>query len=252
MRVSMLVKQLLDHMDKCIPNPQRSMVNETYVINTLGPRQHGRHFADDTFKRIFLNENVIISIKISLKSVPRGPVSNIPASVQIMAWRRPGDKPLSEPMMVSLPTDICVTRPQWVNWVGMAMFPARGMLHFPAEEASYSEDLICKFILRIHLCFTSKYYCPLMWYGYEPTYMTRTQSRPPVNFSYGGKVFSVAMALYRTLNNKRIFHADVFQCPFKVPSLMTSTEAGKPTHVSVNWVNSSWPSDAILWRQHIV
>ena len=31
-----------------------------------------------------------------------------------MAWRHPGDKPLSEPMMVSLPTHICVTRPQWV------------------------------------------------------------------------------------------------------------------------------------------
>ena len=34
-----------------------------------------------------------------------------------MAWRRPGDKPLSEPMMVRLPTHICVTRPQWVNAV---------------------------------------------------------------------------------------------------------------------------------------
>ena len=32
-----------------------------------------------------------------------------------MAWRRPGDKPLSEPMMVSLLTHICVTRPQWVK-----------------------------------------------------------------------------------------------------------------------------------------
>ena len=32
-----------------------------------------------------------------------------------MAWRRPGDKPLSEPMMSTLPTRICVTRPQWVN-----------------------------------------------------------------------------------------------------------------------------------------
>ena len=40
---------------------------------------------------------------------------NIPALVQIMAWRRPGDKPLSEPMMVSLLTHICVTRPQWVK-----------------------------------------------------------------------------------------------------------------------------------------
>ena len=44
-----------------------------------------------------------------------GPISNRPALVQIMAWRRPGDKPLSEPMMASLLTHICVTRSQWVN-----------------------------------------------------------------------------------------------------------------------------------------
>ena len=50
-----------------------------------------------------------------LKFVPKGPINNIPALVQIMAWRRPGDKPLSEPMMVSLLTHICVTRLQWVN-----------------------------------------------------------------------------------------------------------------------------------------
>ena len=87
----------------------------TLFINTLRPRQHGRHFADDTFKRIFLNENVIISIKISLMFVPKDPINNIPALVQIMAWRRPGDKPLSEAMMVSLLTHICVTRPQWEN-----------------------------------------------------------------------------------------------------------------------------------------
>ena len=62
---------------------------------TLKPRQNGRHFADDTFKRIFLNENVRISINISLKFVPMGPINNIPALVQIMAWRRPGDRPLS-------------------------------------------------------------------------------------------------------------------------------------------------------------
>ena len=80
-----------------------------------GPRQNGRHFADDIFKCIFLNENVWIRFKISLKFVPQGPINNIPALVQIMAWRRPGDKPLSGPVMVRLPTHICVTRPQWVN-----------------------------------------------------------------------------------------------------------------------------------------
>ena len=85
------------------------------LVNTLRPRQNGRHFADDVFKCIFLNENVWILLKISLKFVSKGPINNIPALVRIMAWRRSGDKPLSEPMMVVLPTHICVTRPQWVN-----------------------------------------------------------------------------------------------------------------------------------------
>ena len=85
------------------------------AFNTLRPRRNGRHFADDIFKCIFLNENVWIPFKISLKFVPKGAINNIPALVQIMAWRRSGDKPLSEPMMVGLPTHICVTRPQWVN-----------------------------------------------------------------------------------------------------------------------------------------
>ena len=81
---------------------------------TLRPRQHGHHFPEDIFKCIFLNENVWIVIDISLKFVPQGPFNNIPASVQIMAWRRPGDKPLSEPMMITLLIHICVTRSQWV------------------------------------------------------------------------------------------------------------------------------------------
>ena len=87
----------------------------TVSFNTLRPRQNGCLFADDIFKRIFLNENIWISITISLKFVPKGPINNIPALVQIMAWRRPGDKPLSEPMLVGSLTHICVTRPQWVK-----------------------------------------------------------------------------------------------------------------------------------------
>ena len=89
--------------------------SDSWFFNTLRPRQNGRLFADDTFIRIFLIENVWISIKISLKFVPKGPINNIPALVQIMAWRRLGDKPLSETMLASLLTHICVTRPQWVN-----------------------------------------------------------------------------------------------------------------------------------------
>ena len=91
------------------------------LINSLRPRQNGRLFADGTFKRIFLNENIRISTKNSLKFVPKGLINNIPALVLIMAWRRPGDKPLSEPMLVRSLTHICVTRPQWVNCNDIAL-----------------------------------------------------------------------------------------------------------------------------------
>ena len=92
-----------------------SHVTLSRVFNTLRPRQNGRHFADDIFKCMFLNENTLISISVSLTFVPEGRINNISAVVQIMAWRRLGDKPLSEPMMVSLLTHICVTRPHWVK-----------------------------------------------------------------------------------------------------------------------------------------
>ena len=87
----------------------------TNFINTLRPRQTGRLFANDTFKRIFLNENIGISTRNLLKSVPTGLIDNISALVLIMAWRRPGDKPLSEPMLVKSLTHICITGPQWVK-----------------------------------------------------------------------------------------------------------------------------------------
>ena len=57
-------------------------------INTLWPRQNGRHYADDTSKHIFLNEIVIISIKISLKCFPKYAISSIPSLVQITARRQ--------------------------------------------------------------------------------------------------------------------------------------------------------------------
>ena len=103
-------------------NPHVRRGNPCYHIEV---ETNGRHFADDTFKRIFVNENVRILIEISLKFVPKDPMNNIPALVQVMAWRRPGDKPLSEAMMFCLPTHICVTRPQWVLGI-----PIHGMMVF--------------------------------------------------------------------------------------------------------------------------
>ena len=128
-----------------VPNSQTRL-----TINTLRLTQDVRHFPDDIFKSIFLNKNVWISIKISLKFVPRCPINNIPALVQIMAWRRPGHKPLSEPMMVSLPTHICVTQPQWVN----AMEKIPGVLLFVAIDIVYKGVLLLdfrKFLPSVHL-----------------------------------------------------------------------------------------------------
>ena len=68
-------------------------------LNTLRLRQNGLHFPDDIFKCIFLDKNIYVSIKISLKFFPKGPINNFPPLVQIMAWHHPVDKPLSEPMM---------------------------------------------------------------------------------------------------------------------------------------------------------
>ena len=119
-------------------------------VSTL--RQIGRHFAEDIFKYIFLNENVWIPIKISLKFLPKCRINNVPALVQIMAWRRPGDKPLSEPMMVSVLTHICVTRPQWVSilWAQVAIFN-RGVC-FLCGMKYLASNVFCEEHLQPMLC----------------------------------------------------------------------------------------------------
>ena len=93
-----------------LPMVDRWMTDGSFAILFIGlrlrPRQDGRYFADDVLKCFFLNENVWISLKIPLKLVPKGPINNILALVQIMAWRRPGDKPLSEPMLVFVLTHV--------------------------------------------------------------------------------------------------------------------------------------------------
>ena len=112
------------------------------MFNTLRPRQYCRYFADDIFKCIFMNENIWILIKISLKIIPRVRINNISALVQIMAWRRQGDKPLSEPMMVSSLTHICVIRPQWISNILLVC-----IRHFCAGVA---DPILVERINRIH------------------------------------------------------------------------------------------------------
>ena len=97
----------------------------TLHFNSSYPRQYGWHFPGDIFKCIFLNENLWISLQILLKFVLEVRINNFSALVQIMAWRRPSDKTLSEPMMVNLLTYICIPLLQWVN----SLLPSEAIWH---------------------------------------------------------------------------------------------------------------------------
>ena len=70
-----------------------------YSLTHLPQDKMAAILADDNFKCILLNENVWIAIRISLKFVPKGPIDNKPALVQVMARRRTGNKPLPELML---------------------------------------------------------------------------------------------------------------------------------------------------------
>ena len=84
-----------------------------FYLNSLRLRQtYGSNFADATFKRILLTENLSITIKNSLKFVSSGLMANISSLVEIMTWCWKGNKLLSEIMMVWF-TDTYMH--QWVN-----------------------------------------------------------------------------------------------------------------------------------------
>ena len=88
------------------------------LLNTFRPRSNCRQFADNIGKYIFLKQNLWIPLKISQKFLPKIRINNMSALVQIAACCRTGDKPLSELLMVSSRTHLCVTRPQWVKPMG--------------------------------------------------------------------------------------------------------------------------------------
>ena len=52
-----------------------------HPYNSSPPGQNGRHFADDIFRCIFMNEKFYILFEISLKFLPNGLIDNNPALV---------------------------------------------------------------------------------------------------------------------------------------------------------------------------
>ena len=112
---------------------------------------------DFFFKCIFLNKTVWIFIKISLKFVPKGPIINILELVLIMAWCWPGDKPLSEPMVIILLMPICVTQPQWVKAFQMLMVPTTRNLMAPPTPLWRK----CQVISQCHA--NTFWHCSAIW-----------------------------------------------------------------------------------------
>ena len=67
------------------PFISRKSINYILVVNTFRPRQNYRHFAYHIFKSIFPNENISISISISLNFASKCQIHNILALVQVKA-----------------------------------------------------------------------------------------------------------------------------------------------------------------------
>ena len=112
----------------------------SWTTMTPCDRRQDHHHFPDMFKCIFVKENIWITIKISWKFDSKGSINNIPTSVQIRAWRRSGDKPLSGPMLLSLLTHICTTRPVWVN---LSQLVGSGMHNFAIIYTDVLNVFIC-------------------------------------------------------------------------------------------------------------
>ena len=72
----------------------------------LTPGQNGRHFTDDIFKCVSMNEKLCILIWISIKFVLKGLIDKKSPLAEVMAWCRSGDKPLPQPMLTQFTTHI--------------------------------------------------------------------------------------------------------------------------------------------------
>ena len=100
-------KNLSKSYSENVSHTQRKTVKHIEVKTKWPPLWQTNIFKDN-----LLNRNIWISIKHSLKFVPMGPIDNSSSLVQVMAWRRTSDKPLSEPMMAQF-SDAYM--PQWVD-----------------------------------------------------------------------------------------------------------------------------------------
>ena len=146
-----------------------------------------------------------------------------------MAWRRPGDKPLSEAMMVNLLTHICVARPQWVNsdkcsryrWMRFWIHTTYSLSQeiFSISPWQKVEDKLtklafanykkCKYILCFlsQIQFNKGYFHCLLVVFQEAAYTWRT-------------------SLYLVASASAEFFADIALCPFEAVKVRIQTQPG--------------------------
>ena len=94
------------------------MVGEIHLVkqclNSIPPGQNGRHFVD-VFRCIFVNQKCCVFDWNFTELFPKGPIENNAGLVSIMAWRRKGYKPLSEPMLAWF-TDVYIYKGRWATF----------------------------------------------------------------------------------------------------------------------------------------
>ena len=145
------------------------------LINISPPGQNGHYFQIKFSNAFSWMKSFCILIRISLKCVPKDPINNIPALVQIMAWCQSGDKPLSEPMLAQF-TDAYMRH--WGRW---------GSCHMSIKHQGISDNWQFIYLLKTLLRVTIKNHKssellalwemnPLVAGGFPPQRATDTKS----------------------------------------------------------------------------
>ena len=140
----------------------------------------------------FLNENIWIALKVSLKFVPKVQINNNPALIRIMAWGRPGYKPLSGPTMVRLLAHICATRPHWVN----------DLVELGAGTRASNETINfgSKYIQHWHLNYATEFHHLLKWWPV-------TIAAP--NYYWRRDLYIILKTIYNHIQSKLFQNSDI-------------------------------------------
>ena len=182
---------------------------------------------DDIFRRHFqmhFLENVWISIKFSSKFVPRGQINNVPSLFQIIVWCRPGDKPLSEPMMVSLLKHICVTRPQWVNgvaWVANTPTSSSFWIRWQWDWCLVHTKFVCNTSLHVPTQITE----PVKTGSFDNIFCI-------IRYQYVSKQFSVRRSRLYSVCSQLVSSSDRVKSPVH---LVGTTFPNSPSPSAVHW-----------------